>query len=72
VFCFRGHVLLIANVASKCGFTKSNYEQLSELYEKYAETKGLRIIGFPSNQFKNQEPRSEPEIKEYMCVPSTM
>jgi len=63
----RGHVLIVANVATKCGFTKVNYEQLTDLYEKYAETKGLRIIGFPCNQFAGQEPGTETEIKEFVC-----
>lgn len=44
------------NVASECGLTATNYKQLNELYEKYSETKGLRILAFPCNQFNNQEP----------------
>lgn len=42
---YKGHVCLIVNVASKCGLTKSNYEELNELYEKYGDSKGLRILG---------------------------
>lgn len=53
-FDFRGHVLLIVNVASNCGYTKRNYEQLVELDEKYRDSKGLRILAFPCNQFGKQ------------------
>ncbi|KAM3962230.1 juvenile hormone epoxide hydrolase-like protein 3 [Aphomia sociella] len=59
---YKGHVLLIVNVASKCGLTETNYEQLNELYERYAATKGLRILAFPCNQFNGQEPGSHQEI----------
>lgn len=52
--CFRGHVLLIVNVASQCGLTKDNYKELVELDEKYKESKGLRILAFPCNQFGGQ------------------
>jgi len=58
---YRGHVMIIVNVASKCGFTDTNYKQLQELYEKY-ETKGLKIIGFPCNQFGGQEPGTEEDV----------
>jgi len=51
---FKNKVLLIVNVASKCGFT-SQYEGLERLYEKY-KNQGLVILGFPCNQFMNQEP----------------
>lgn len=49
----RGHVCIIVNVASKWGKTKVNYTQLAEMHANYAE-KGLRILGFPCNQFGNQ------------------
>lgn len=49
----RGHVLIIVNVASKCGYTSKHYKELVELDEKYRE-KGLRILGFPCNQFGGQ------------------
>lgn len=42
---YKGHVCLIVNVASKCGLTNSNYEALNELYDKYGETQGLKILG---------------------------
>ena len=60
---YEGSVLLIVNVASRCGFT-SQYEGLEALYRKYAND-GLVILGFPCNQFKNQEPGSDSEILEF-------
>ena len=54
VSIFRGHVCLIVNVASQWGMTPKNYKQLQELHTKYAESAGLRILGFPCNQFGNQ------------------
>ncbi len=60
---YKGKVLLIVNVASKCGFT-SQYDGLEELYKKY-NPKGLEILGFPCNQFGQQEPGPEHEIMEF-------
>lgn len=60
---YKDKTLLIVNVASKCGFT-SQYEGLEALYDKYKD-KGLAILGFPSNQFANQEPGTNKEIKEF-------
>ncbi|RXK12330.1 glutathione peroxidase [Halarcobacter mediterraneus] len=60
---YKGKVLLIVNVASKCGFT-SQYEGLEKLYEKY-KNKDFMILGFPSNQFANQEPGTNKEIAEF-------
>lgn len=60
---YDGKVLLIVNVASKCGFT-SQYEGLETLYQKYKD-KNFMILGFPSNQFMNQEPGTNEEIKEF-------
>lgn len=60
---FKGKVMIIANTASKCGFTPQ-YEGLQELYEKYND-KGLEIIGFPCNQFLDQEPGDEKEIQSF-------
>ena len=51
-------------MASNCGLTKNNYKQLNELYDKY-EPQGLRILAFPSNQFNNQEPGCDIDIKEF-------
>ncbi|CAL2233532.1 unnamed protein product [Prunus armeniaca] len=64
---FKGKVLLIVNVASKCGLTSSNYSELSHLYEKY-KTQGFEILAFPCNQFGGQEPGSNPEIKQFACT----
>lgn len=60
---YKGKVLVVVNVASKCGFTPQ-YEGLQVLYEKY-EKEGLVILGFPSNQFANQEPGSNEDIQEF-------
>ena len=61
---YQGKPTLIVNVASNCGFTKSNYNQLNELYDKY-EGQGLRIAAFPCNQFMNQESACEVDIKNF-------
>ncbi len=53
---YKGKVVLVVNTASKCGFTPQ-YDGLQKLYEKY-ESEGLVILGFPCNQFANQEPES--------------
>ncbi len=60
---FEGKVLLIVNTASKCGFTPQ-LEALEALNQKYKE-KGLIIIGFPCNQFANQDPLSDDKISEF-------
>ena len=60
---FKGKIVLLVNVASKCGFTKQ-YTDLQSLYEKYKE-QGLVVIGIPSNQFGGQEPGSNKEIKDF-------
>ena len=60
---FKGQTLLLVNVASKCGFTKQ-YSDLQSLYEKYRE-QGLIVVGIPSNQFGEQEPGSNKEIKDF-------
>lgn len=62
---FKGKVLLIVNTASKCGFTPQ-FEGLEKLYVDLAE-KGLEILGFPSNQFANQDPGTNEEIRNF-CV----
>lgn len=62
---YKGHVCIIVNVASRCGHTKSNYEQFVELYDKYAEEKGLRILAFPCNQFGGQEPGDSEKIYKF-------
>ncbi len=60
---YRGKVLLVVNTASKCGFTPQ-FAGLEELYEKYHK-RGLEILGFPCNQFANQDPGSNDEIAEF-------
>jgi len=57
---YRDKVLLIVNVASECGFTPQ-YEGLEKLYQDYQE-QGFMVLGFPSNQFGKQEPKSNEEI----------
>lgn len=63
---YKGKVLLIVNTASKCGFTPQ-YEELQELYNTYAH-EGLEILGFPSNQFAEQEPGSNLEVQEFCKI----
>jgi len=60
---FEGKVMLIVNVASKCGFTPQ-YEGLEAVYEKYKE-QGFVIVGFPANDFMAQEPGTNEEIKTF-------
>ncbi len=60
---YRGHPLLVVNTASFCGFTYQ-YEDLEALWRRYRE-RGLVVIGVPSNDFGQQEPGSEREIKQF-------
>jgi glutathione peroxidase len=60
---YKGNVLLVVNTASKCGYTPQ-YEGLQGLYDKYKE-RGFYVLGFPANNFGNQEPGTEAEIKEF-------
>jgi len=60
---YKGDVLLIVNVASECGNTPQ-YKGLEEIYEKYKD-KGFEILAFPCNQFGEQEPGTNEEIKEF-------
>jgi glutathione peroxidase len=60
---YRGKTLLIVNVASRCGFTPQ-YEGLQALYDKFRD-KGLVVLGFPCNQFGQQEPGGESDIVQF-------
>lgn len=59
----KGKKVMLVNTASECGFTKQ-YEKLQELYEKYG-AQDFEIIGFPANNFKDQEPGTNEEIKSF-------
>lgn len=63
---FKGDVLLIVNTASRCGFTPQ-FEGLEALYQQYKD-RGFTVIGFPSNQFKQQDPGTNEEIQEFCKV----
>jgi glutathione peroxidase len=63
---FKGKVLLVVNVASKCGLTPQ-YEGLEALYKQYRD-KGLVIAGFPANDFKQQEPGTNEEIQSFCTL----
>lgn len=63
---YRGSVLLIVNVASRCGFTPQ-YQGLQALYEKY-KARGFAILGFPANDFLWQEPGTDGEIKTFCSL----
>ncbi|MGD8307307.1 MAG: glutathione peroxidase [Ignavibacteria bacterium] len=63
---YMGKVLLIVNVASKCGFTPQ-YEALQEIYEKYKDS-GFEVLGFPCNDFGNQEPGTNEEIQNFCSL----
>ncbi|MEZ5119925.1 MAG: glutathione peroxidase [Candidatus Nanopelagicales bacterium] len=63
---YKGQVLVIVNTASKCGFTPQ-FAGLEQLYEQYKD-QGFTVIGFPCNQFGNQDPGSNEEIAEFCQV----
>ena len=63
---YKGKVILLVNVASRCGFTPQ-YSALESLYEKYKE-QGLVVLGFPANNFGGQEPGTNAEIKSFCTL----
>jgi glutathione peroxidase len=63
VGAYRGKVLLLVNVASKCGLTPQ-YEGLEKIYKRYKD-RGLMILGFPANEFGRQEPGTDEQIQEF-------
>ena len=63
---FRGQPILLVNTASRCGFTPQ-YKELQTLWDIY-RTRGLMVVGVPSNDFGRQEPGSEPQIKQFCEV----
>jgi len=63
---WQGQVLLIVNVASRCGFTPQ-YAGLEQLYRRFRD-RGFAVLGFPCNQFGEQEPGSEAEIREFCSL----
>ena len=63
---FKNKVVVVVNVASRCGFTRQ-YEDMQIVWEKY-QSKGLIVLGVPSNDFGNQEPGSSKEIKDFCSV----
>jgi len=63
---YKGKVLIIANTASKCGFTPQ-YEDLQKLYEQYKDA-GLEILGFPCNQFEGQEPEANEKVQAFCSM----
>jgi glutathione peroxidase len=63
---YKGNVVLVVNVASKCGYTPQ-YEGLQKIYDTYKD-KGFVILGFPANNFKGQEPGTDKEIKQFCTL----
>ncbi|MGL5087257.1 MAG: glutathione peroxidase [Clostridium sp.] len=63
---YKGKVVVVVNTASKCGFTPQ-FKDLEELHARYKD-QGLEILGFPCNQFLNQDPAAEEEIKSFCLL----
>jgi len=62
---YRGKVVMFVNVASRCGFTDSNYSQLKLILDEY-KSKGFEVAAFPCNQFLNQEPGCDIDINNFI------
>lgn len=63
---YKGKVVIVVNTASKCGFTPQ-YEDLQKIYDKYKD-QGLEILGFPCNQFAEQEPGNNSDVKSFCLI----
>ncbi|MBZ0167079.1 MAG: glutathione peroxidase [Candidatus Omnitrophica bacterium] len=63
---YKGKALLIVNTASRCGYTPQ-YQSLETLYKKYKD-RGLEVLAFPANNFRNQEPGTNDEIKDFCLL----
>lgn len=63
---YKGNIILVVNTASKCGFTPQ-LKNLEELYKEYKDS-GVEILGFPCNQFLNQEPGENKEVKNFCQI----
>ena len=63
---YKGKALLVVNTASRCGFTPQ-YKSLEKLYEKYKD-RGFEVLAFPANNFMNQEPGTDKDIKEFCSL----
>lgn len=64
---YKGSVCIIVNVASECGYATNHYAELIELHEQYGDSKGLKILAFPCNQFGGQEPGGKTEICSFVA-----
>ncbi|XP_076259031.1 phospholipid hydroperoxide glutathione peroxidase-like [Rhynchophorus ferrugineus] len=64
---YKGHVCIIINVASNCSMAEDCYQELNELYEQYGETKGLKILAFPCDQFDFLEFKNNEKISEFIA-----
>jgi len=64
---YKGHPTIIVNVASQCGYAQNHYQELQELQDRFAEEKGLKILGFPCNQFAGEEPGDRAEICSFVA-----
>ncbi|KAK9891365.1 hypothetical protein WA026_014606 [Henosepilachna vigintioctopunctata] len=63
---YKGHVCIVVNIATKCGYAKNHFAELMQLYDQYEESKGLQILAFPCNQFGDCEPLENWEIADFV------